>query len=283
MRTDRNLESVSLRLLLLALSLSLPAHSATLFVSPDGSGTDGLSWETAFNSVQEGILAAGSGDQVWVKSATYVENVTIEESISLLGGFGGNENAASERDLVSNTTILDGSRAGAVIKVIAGADCRIDGFHITKGAGSIGGGVAIVEASAEIRDCNVYDNRVDENLGRGGGIGLENGFLILIDSSIWGNFSHEGGGVSIGDSNAVVTRSEISANKTSGRGGGVSIRKSTAQISTCDMHENEAADSGGGIYYRDSEVAVTHCNFRTNEAFFGGGVYSSIDLFIVNG
>lgn len=290
MRTDRNLKRVSLRLLFIALSLSLPAHSATLFVSPDGSGVDGLSWVTAFNSVQEGILAAGSGDQVWVRSATYVENVTIERSIALLGGFAGNESSFSERDWVSNDTIMDGSRAGAVIKVTAGADCRIDGFHITNGAGGFGGGIAIKDATAEIRHCKIYDNQSFSDPWTGGGIGVEDGETRITNSAIFnnssavvgggmainkstamiedcqfnGNDARDGGGIGIKHSNVTLSNSRLFGN--SAVGGGLSSFRSQTQITNCIIERNLSQKRGGGCYFVDSHATIEGSMFLSNEA-----------------
>ncbi|MCB9768468.1 MAG: hypothetical protein H6752_09750 [Candidatus Omnitrophica bacterium] len=64
------------RIATLLLALSPAANPATLHVSPDGTGSDGMSWQTAFPTIGEAIVASSTGDEVWIESATYVENVT---------------------------------------------------------------------------------------------------------------------------------------------------------------------------------------------------------------
>ncbi|MCA9428857.1 MAG: hypothetical protein KC994_27510, partial [Candidatus Omnitrophica bacterium] len=122
------------RIAILLLALSLPAHAATLHVSPDGSGADGLTWPTAFPTIGEAIVASSTGDEVWVRSATYVENVTIEHPLTLLGGFVGDETEDSERDWESNETTIEGNLYGPVIRVWAFSSVLVDGMVLTKGS-----------------------------------------------------------------------------------------------------------------------------------------------------
>ncbi|MCA9445573.1 MAG: hypothetical protein KC931_00565, partial [Candidatus Omnitrophica bacterium] len=111
------------RIVTLLLALSLPAHAATLHVSPDGTGSDGLTWQTGFPTIGEAIVASSTGDEIWIKSATYVENVTLEKSLTILGGFTGNEDVASERDWTSNVTTIRASDFGAVILIRDASTC----------------------------------------------------------------------------------------------------------------------------------------------------------------
>lgn len=57
------------------------AEGATLFVSPDGDGSDGLAWETAFNKVGDAIVASSTNDAIWIKAATYTENILASSYI----------------------------------------------------------------------------------------------------------------------------------------------------------------------------------------------------------
>jgi len=63
------------KILLLIPLLPLLAHSATLHVSPEGSGTDGLTWETAYPTISEAVTASTAGDSLWVKAGVYEEAV----------------------------------------------------------------------------------------------------------------------------------------------------------------------------------------------------------------
>jgi len=45
------------------------ARADTIFVDDDAPlGGDGLSWETAFNDLQDAIAAAGPGDELWIET-----------------------------------------------------------------------------------------------------------------------------------------------------------------------------------------------------------------------
>jgi len=88
------------------------------------SSGDGLSWDSAFQAVQEGIDAAHQVveddpelDQceVWVAQGTYyiyvndpMNTVLLESGVALYGGFIGDETRRSERDWESNVTVLSG-------------------------------------------------------------------------------------------------------------------------------------------------------------------------------
>ncbi len=67
----------ALRVCLFAVS-TLLAQAKVIYVNGN-LNTDpppnGLSWATAFTTVQEGINVATEGDEVWVASATYFENI----------------------------------------------------------------------------------------------------------------------------------------------------------------------------------------------------------------
>src|SRR5207253_201489 len=67
-------------------------RAATVYVSKAGNdANDGLSWQTAKLTVQAGISASTSGDQVWVAAGTYVERIQLRNAVALYGGFSGSE------------------------------------------------------------------------------------------------------------------------------------------------------------------------------------------------
>jgi hypothetical protein len=96
------------------------SYAATLYVSKDGDGTSGLTWETAFTTVSAGLTASASGDEIWVKSGDYQENVSLPQfSFALRGGFVGGELNSEERDIGTHTTIIgDASYEGRTISLI---------------------------------------------------------------------------------------------------------------------------------------------------------------------
>jgi hypothetical protein len=121
-------------------------QAGTIYVSTAGSdGNDGLSWGTAKKTVRAGLNPAVAGNQVWVAAGTYVERVALKAGVGLYGGFAGSETDLAQRNWVANRTILDGNQAGCVVTGPLGAtsSTRIDGFTITNGSASYGGGLFI--------------------------------------------------------------------------------------------------------------------------------------------
>lgn len=50
---------------------SAPALASVVYVNAAASGAnDGGSWTNAFNKLQNGLAVAGTGDELWVASAT---------------------------------------------------------------------------------------------------------------------------------------------------------------------------------------------------------------------
>ena len=65
---------------------SFPSRAATLYVSPTGDGTNGLTWETAFTTVGEAIASATSGAaEIWIRGGTYAETVSLKSNPPAVG------------------------------------------------------------------------------------------------------------------------------------------------------------------------------------------------------
>ena len=228
-----------------------PSEGATLFVSPEGDGTDGLSWETAFPTVGDAIFSATDGDEVWVRSATYSENVSIRKSITLLGGFFGNE-TLDQRELRNpdqNETVLDSQRNGPPVMTIAYTTAVVQGFTLTNGLASIGSGMHITHATATVLDTTISNNGDIEGSWSSGG-------LIVFGSHC------EIGGCVIHNNAADLA-------------GGAAVDRSTIQIRETIFRENRAHVGGGLHIGKDSTVTIDSCVFEGNasvqEIIYPGG------------
>lgn len=118
-------------LLIPVLLFSAPANSAVIYVDTTvGPCGDGVEWDTAYRYLQDALLSAASGDEIWVARGTYYVDedcanplgvcddprdltereatFQLEDDVDLYGGFDGTETMRSERDPAANETILSG-------------------------------------------------------------------------------------------------------------------------------------------------------------------------------
>lgn len=133
------------------------------YVNQAATGTSlGTSWTNAFKDLQAAIVAAGSGDTIWVAKGNYMPTqpadgssvnnrdkaFVLKNNVHLYGGFAGTETALSARLndstslFVTNATVLNGdlgtpndSTDNAYHVVISSAlsAFTMDGFSITNG------------------------------------------------------------------------------------------------------------------------------------------------------
>ncbi|HEY3266443.1 MAG TPA: choice-of-anchor Q domain-containing protein [Armatimonadota bacterium] len=231
---------VSLAPLAAALLLCGPASATALRVKADAPGPvrDGLSWGTAFTSVQSAVTAAQTGDEVWVAAGTYNENVVIPAatSVSLYGGFEGHENSRFERGLGPDASVLKGV-SGTVLAIFA-PNVTVDGFTITGGRSS--GQIIIRPADAAVA--------------QGTGAYCAGYGVVLTHNIISGNHSSGGSWMMV---------------DTAGNGGGVFCAGDSGFIGGNVIADNIA--SGAGYYGFDPD------NPTTGYVAAGAGVYDSGD------
>lgn len=273
-------------------------------------GGDGLSWATAFQTIQEGINAAdlhnqtnvdgatpwaGVNPQVWVKGGTYNENILIWHGVQVYGGFDGTEpppsvdpDVLSGRTPLTNVSEIDGGALWSTVTIahlpqdryLTGATktlydnltTTIDGFLITNGAAEIGGGVSVYKETA-----NVSSNRINGNTAAlGGGIYFFKSFGTVGDS-----IGPPPGNVLTGDT-TINSNSATGPVSYAGYGGGVYTEQGGPLI-FANIIEGNTAYYGGGIASRKSNPMIVEnligCQTAPNTALIpagsglGGGVY----------
>lgn len=158
------------------------ANAAVIFVRADQAlpsiFQDGTSWSLAYKDLNEALGEAVIGDQIWVKRGTYkpttgtdrTATFSVKNGVDVLGGFGGGESLAAERDIPANPTILSGeigagSNADNSIHVLfAGPSVTAltvwDGFIIERGNANIasgnsntGSGVLVTSGNLHLDNC----------------------------------------------------------------------------------------------------------------------------------
>ena len=228
--------------LVLGLTLALvtlfnyPVQAATTYYVDDdtcpdsGSGTE----EDPFCSIQSGINVASTGDIVEVAAGTY-EKITMKSGVVIQGAGQG-------------ISIIDGGASGSVVTA-NGVDssAKLDGFTITNGNATYGGGMDSINSSPTVSNCTFSGNTA----------------------------SYYGGGMRIAFSSPTVTNCTFSGNTSVENGGGMGNNNSSPNVINCTFSGNSADYGGGMVHYDNSTPTVTNCTFSGNSAvLIGGGMYN---------
>ena len=219
-----------------------------VFVDIDATGTGmGTDWENAIHSIESAIQIAGyfSVPTVWVAEGTYLESVTMQDELSVYGGFAGFEDSLDQRDYAAHPVIIDASTADngqPADHVLMFSSCSFawfDGVTLTggladgTGSDAFGGGVYL---SYNEKDC------------------------VLANCIITGNRAANGGGISAHYSNNSIFNCRIIGNTATSNGGGVYVTPYTSD------NQDDPPDNNNSPF-------LTKCIISDNHASNGGGIY----------
>lgn len=246
-------------------------------------GGDGTTWESAVDTVQQGIdlavdmVADSDVCHVWVAEGAYniyedsaEDTVLLKPGVHVYGGFAGDETSLSERDWKEHPTVLSGLQdegsSNRVCHVVTGADDSVlDGFVITDGdcpeIDGTGGGMLNAGAAPTVRNCDFIGNEATV----GGGMFNEDSSPTIIGCRFIGNHGSDGAGMYNHDSTPVIWNSVFARNEGDEEGDGVYNNGSAADILNCVFFENQ----GCGV----REVFGSDSELRSN-IFWGNGLGS---------
>ncbi len=148
---------------------------------------DGLTWETAFPTLQTAADRAGFGTELWVASGTYSaaegdQVLWMVPTMAAYGGFTGVETTRDARGVNTPSTIIDGQNTRRC--VTANTANILDGFTLKNGRGDAGGGMRFGTAV----NCAFYGNTATDY----GGGGMDSG--TAVNCTFFGNTAAEQGG-----------------------------------------------------------------------------------------
>jgi hypothetical protein len=254
-----------IKLLLVAATLFTFAQATVYYVSPAGSGTDGLSWETAYASPAAALAGAPvAGDEVWVQQGTYVSATTLnwKTGINFYGGFVGTETARSQRSTDASLTILEGNNTNRVLNAPSMASATTwSGFTIQKGLASGGGAGIFMQKNAVLENCIVQNNNTTDHGGAGifiQGLTADTDSIKVINCIIRNNTATKSGAAKRGGGGIYVKQGSFKA----------VIRGCTIENNVVDGLANSGSDiNGGGVYLADGtlENSIIRNNTATNK------------------
>jgi hypothetical protein len=248
----------------------LPVPGNVICVKSDAPGTysgnNGTSWVDAYKDLTSALAELGTNtakNTIWVARGTYnpvnsSSSFNIPQSnVSIIGGFAGTENLATQRDSINNTTVLDGlvnsTNVAAVVTVPSGSDnVFLTTFTIKNAVGGTtltvphGGIYAYNSNRLTIQRCVITNNypcgvecgvstivkqsAIVNNTGVfGAGLSVQVDTLFLMHSVVAGNNAdNNGGGLYVtGSGKAIIINSDIvynsSTSASTGKTGGISI------------------------------------------------------------
>ena len=284
------------------------------FVDADATGSgSGLSWADAFPTLQDALARGGGGYEIRVAEGVYfpdqgsgqtpgsaTSKFILPPGVTLLGGFSGTENTASEANPVAHPTVLsgdvgrddanpDGNRVaesasdrmganapGFLLVSGAPAGAAIDGFILTA-SGNVGA-LKVSGGSPSIRRCRFLGN----GGATGGAVLVENSAAPrFIDCGFSGNIAATSGGAvwcNSGSSSFENCSFEDNIVSSTDGGGALHLSSCTVSLRDCTFIGNRCPSSlsaGGAIRCGSSALRASGCTFRGNEAYDGGALNSS--------
>lgn len=251
------------------------------YVKPDGSDmADGMSWATAYHSVQHAIddLAARPGvrGEVWVAAGTYYPTAYLEgnptypasfrivDGISVYGGFAGDETSKDQRERVEGGLPWQFANKTELCGATYDGNFTSDKWNATDQKWSVNSASTHVvwfapllgEGSDGFSQVTVLD-----------GVTIKGGQATTSQASYY--YGDRGAGVYMGR-NAYLTNSVVTENVAASNGGAVYL--DGGRVMSSLISNNSAEAQGGGIYV-DNAGIVMRSMIANNSAYQGGGVY----------
>jgi len=251
---------------------ALPRASAdTITVGPGGD----------FSTIQQGLDAAGDYDRVVVENGTY--RGPLNTNLDFHG-------ARIELSAITpGAAVIDCEGSARAFLFDDGEDTLsvVDGFSVTNGFHSTGGGARIVDSSPMFLNCGFLSCAVDE---LGGAVRVLRGHPVFDSCTFTSNEAVDGGAIAVENGGIALRGSDMTSNAADDFGGALFLDESTAVVIDCTFSDNSVSTHygdetafGGAVRILGSQVELVGCVFESNVARRGGAVSlrrpSSVTIF----
>lgn len=282
-----------------------PDAGTIYYVSKSGSGTDGLSWATAFTTLQDALAVAVSGDEIWAEKGVYYPDegggqldnsvfatFALANGVSIYGGFNSGDTQLSDRNWVNNVTVLsgdvDGNDSTDANKVVTtpGDISGNNSYHVVSASGVDNSAVldGFIITAGQANGVPPYNVGGGFYCYGGGSAAICNPTLmnLIFIGNLAQNFNvadQDNGGAmynngSGGESSPILHHVTFSNNLADLDGGamyndGSNGGESSPSLTYVFFYYNEAEKGGGGAMYNDAEAIGLSSPTMTNVAFYG--------------
>jgi hypothetical protein len=219
-------------------------------------------------SIHDALRRAYPGDTVFVATGTYSEDIILRSGVVVLGSW---DHDFKTRDLGRTPSIINPGHDHSVVRSSFGDDSTtvLDGFVITGGGGTFGGGIAVRNGSSpKLTNLIIHSN----NAMFGAGIACHAASPVMRDVLIAGNKGDTGGGIYCRKgASPLISNATLVANEAP-KGAAIYVMEGSSPYIENSVLANHA--DGYGVLAGDmvSRVSLTCCNLWSNlPSDFGGG------------
>ena len=244
----------------------------TIYVKHDAVGNnDGSSWTDAYTDLQDALVIAQPGHEIWVAQGVYypapnaldrTATFELQDGVPLYGGFTGMETEREQRDWEANVTVLSGDldRNDITTNGVVTDTANIAGdnaYHVVTGGG--------VTETAVLAGFTITAGKADGGTGQTGGGGMYNtsSSPTLTNVTFTGNYARAGGGMYNSNSSPTLTNVTFSGNYAN-YGGGMNNAGSSPTLTNVTFSGNSAYYDAGGMKNWESSPTLTNVTFIGN-------------------
>ncbi len=243
-------------------------------------------------SLVGGGVAADSGSVVTISSSKVSGNTAY-----VSGSFGGSYGGVLSSGIltITNSTISANHAVDYAAGIYSDGSLTITGTSVTGndltnifGSGVASGvGLGFVGTALAISGSTFSNNLANALAGAGGGMEIHSGTGTVSGTTVSGNSSFDGAGISNDGGSIHFSGLDVHDNHAGANAGGISFNNATtsATLDTSKVHDNTAGSEGGGITVANGATLTASGSAITNNTAgtdtsngFGGGIATSFPV-----